>query len=73
VPAPAEGLAVRDDFRVRAGVDVIHAALDATGDDVVAVAVELGVVQIGAQPIAALEDPGHHLVHALPVASQADG
>ncbi len=56
VAAALEGLGVGHDLGVDAGVDVVDAALDAAGDHVVAVLLELGIVQAEADPAISLPD-----------------
>ena len=57
VAAALEGLAVGQHLGADAGVDVVDAALDAAGDHVVAVLLELGIAQADADPAVALAAP----------------
>jgi hypothetical protein len=73
VAASLEGLAVGLDFEIGAGVDVIDAALDAARDHLVAVLLEVSIVELRAQPAPVLEQARHDRIDPLPMPAQANG
>lgn len=71
VPTAFEGLGVGEDFFAAAGVNIVDAALDAAGDDIIAVFLEVLAVDVCSHPAFRFA-AAYYFNETLPVTAEAN-